>query len=186
MNFKQKVLRTFYLPSTWKIVVTPSEVKLLTLSYVIFFLGNKKAIILSGSMAEGLFLPIYKCGYLLTSADYDQLFVDYEFTIHSQKEQCRPTDPSSLHIQSSQYPGYCQVKYCFREKLASSMIIRLNMAIATKEGSFYPKTIINTIVEELEEDTRSVAMTMHQLLTPILGQGFYLSSDLVPAIEYSE
>ena len=137
-------------------------------------------------MAEGLFLPIYKCGYLLTSADYDQLFVDYEFTIHSQKEQCRPTDPSSLHIQSSQYPGYCQVKYCFREKLASSMIIRRNMAIATKEGSFYPKTIINTIVEELEEDTRSVAMTMHQLLTPILGQGFYLSSDLVPAIEYSE
>ena len=137
-------------------------------------------------MAEGLFLPITKRGYLSTSADFDQLYVDYSFTIHSQKEQCRSADPSSLHIQSSKYPGYCHLQYCFKDMVASSKNTRRNMAIATKEGTFFPKTIINTVIEELEEDTRSVAMTMHQALHPILGVGFYFSSDLVPAFECSE
>ena len=137
-------------------------------------------------MAEGLFLPISKCGYLLTSADFDQLYVDYSFTIHSRKEQCRSTDPSSLHIQNSKYPGYCHLKHCFKDMLVSSKNTRRNMAIATKEGTFFPKTIIDTVIEELEEDTRSVAMTMHQALHPVLGGGFYFSSDLVPAFKCSE
>ena len=56
-------------------------------------------------MAEGLFLPISKSGHLLTSADFDQLYVDYSFTIHSQKEQCRSTDPFhyTYKIQSIQF-----------------------------------------------------------------------------------
>ena len=53
------------------------------------------------------------------------------------------------------------------------------MAIATKKGTFFPKAIIDTVIEELEEDTRSVAMTMHQALLPILGWRLYFSSDLV-------
>ena len=61
------------------------------------------------------------------------------------------------------------MKHCFKDMLVSLKNNRRNMAIATKKGTFFPKAIIDTVIEELEEDTRSVAMTMHQALLPILG-----------------